>query len=74
MYFCMAMESGGRREFIFPQRAAKKYGIPPASMRRYIDELVESGYIEKQSMANLRQPNEYKFSPLWKTAHNTMIK
>ena len=66
MYLCMAMESGGQREFIFPQSAAKKYGIPPASMRRYIDELVTGGYIEKQSMANLRQPNEYRFSRVWK--------
>ena len=66
MYFCMAMESAGRREFTFPQKAAKKYGIPPASMRRHIDELVAGGYIEKQSMANLRQPNEYRFSMAWK--------
>ena len=66
MYLCMAMESAGRREFTFPQKAAKKYGIPPASMRRYIDELVARGYIEKQSMANLRQPNEYRFSMAWK--------
>ena len=72
MYFCMAMESAGKREFIFPQKAAKKYGIAPALMRRYIVELVERGYIEKQSMANLRQPNEYKFSQEWKILQRTL--
>lgn len=29
LYFCMAMESGGRKNFILPQKDAKKYGIAP---------------------------------------------
>lgn len=66
MYLCMAMESAGRKDFIFPQTAAKKYGFPPASMRRYIEELKKKGFITVQSMANLRQPNEYSFSLAWK--------
>lgn len=66
MYLCMALESGGRMNFIFPQAAAKKYGFPPASMRRYIKELQEKNLISVQSMANLRQPNEYSFSLVWK--------
>ena len=74
MYLCMTMESAGRKDFLFPQAVAKKYGFPPASMRRYIKELQESGYITVQSMANLRQPNEYSFSSTWKLNDNAKIK
>lgn len=66
LYLCMALESGGRREFIFPLTSAKKYGIAARSFRRYLTELVDMGFLEKQSMANLRQPNEYNFSFAWK--------
>ena len=66
MYLCMTMESGGRKDFIFPQTAGKKYGIASASMRRYIKELQENGFVSVQSMANLRLPNEYSFSTAWK--------
>lgn len=66
LFLCMSMESGGRREFTFPLSAAKKYGLPPRSFRRYVEELKQRGFIEKQSMANLRQPNEYRFSLAWK--------
>ncbi len=66
LYVNMAMESGGRRDFIFPRSAAKKYGVSPRSLLRYIDELAGAGFIEKASMANLRQPNEYRFSFIWK--------
>lgn len=66
LYLCMALESGGHREFLFPRTAAKKYGIPHRSMLRYVDELADSGFIEKTSLKNLRQPNEYKFSFRWK--------
>ena len=69
LYLCMALESGGKRAFIFPLSAAtKKYGLKPASFRRYIEELVKAGFIVRHSMANLRQPNEYEFSLSWKTA------
>lgn len=70
LYLCMTMESGGRRDFLFPLASAKKYGIPDASFRRYINELVNASLISKQSMANLRQPNEYSFSFEWK--HNNL--
>ena len=66
MYLCMALESGGRMDFKFPQMAAKKYGFAPASMRRYIKELEQKNFITVQSMANVRQPNEYRFSLVWK--------
>lgn len=66
LYLCMALESGGRREFIFPRTAAKKYGVKPRSLLRYIDELSDAGFIDKTSLRNLRQPNEYSFSFRWK--------
>lgn len=68
LYFCMAMESGGHREFIFPQSAARKYGISPSSLRRHIRELEKANYITVQSMKNLRLPNRYHFSLGWKEA------
>ena len=74
MYLCMALESGGRMDFTFPQATAKKYGFPPASMRRYIKELQEKHFISVQSMANLRQPNEYSFSLVWKQNNAPLIK
>ena len=68
-YLCMAMEAGPRREFLFPKRAAKKYGIPHSSLCRYIRELTAHGWIEVRSMQILRKPNEYRFSLLWKGIH-----
>lgn len=46
--------------------AAKKYGIPHSSLRRYIRELEAGGWIEVRSMKALRKPNEYRFSFVWK--------
>jgi len=66
LYFCMAMESGGKRQFIFPQSAAKKYGITPSSLRRHVKELEEAGLLKVYSMQTLRLPNEYEFSLRWK--------
>ena len=66
LYLCMTMESAGKRDFLFPLSAAKKYGIAKNSLTRQISELKEAGFIHVQSMANLRQPNEYSFSFEWK--------
>lgn len=66
LYLCMMMEAGGNKSFTLPQSAAKKYGVPSSSLRRYIDELVAAGFIIRRSMANLRKPNEYVFSVSWK--------
>lgn len=66
LYLCMALESGGRREFIFPLTSAKKYGIKRASFWRHVQELTDAGFIVRKSMANLRQPNEYAFNFSWK--------
>jgi hypothetical protein len=66
LYICMTMESGGRRAFVFPLAAAKKYGVASTSFRRYIEELEAKGFIEVHSNANLRQKNDYLFSLTWK--------
>ena len=68
LYFCMAMESGGKRCFQFPQAAARKYGIPPATLRRNIEKLIEAGMIKKESGKTVRQPNNYEFDFSWKAA------
>ena len=70
LYLCMCMESGGRKDFVFPLSAAKKYGISKNSLTRHIAELKKLGFIEVQSMKNLRLPNEYSFSFFWKQEAN----
>ncbi len=62
LYLCMAMESGGRREFIFPLSAAKKYGISSTCLRRQVDELEQSGFLRVECMKSLRVPNVYHFA------------
>ena len=67
LFLCMAMESGGRREFKFPKSSASKYGIPHRSFLRRLLELVESGFIMcKQNNRNIRQENVYAFCFDWK--------
>lgn len=65
-YFCMAMESGGKRDFIFPLTAAKKYGISKNSLVRHVCELAEAGFITVSSGKVVRQPNLYSFALAWK--------
>ena len=66
LYFCMAMESAGKRSFVFPQTAAKKYGIKPSSLRRHIDELEAGHFIKVYSGKPTREPNRYEFCLDWK--------
>lgn len=65
LYLSMAMESGGRRGFQFPLSAARKYGLPSTSLRRYVRELTEEGFLTVQSNRNLRAPNLYAFTSHW---------
>lgn len=68
LYLCTAMEAGGRRNFTFPQAAAKKYGIPARSMRRYLQELVTAGFVEVESSGRwTREHNQYLFCAKWKS-------
>ena len=39
------MESGGRKNFILPQKDAKKYGIALSSLRKHINELEAAHFI-----------------------------
>lgn len=65
-YFCMSMECAGRRNFIFPQKTAKKYKITPSSLRRHVDELEAKGFIKVFSGKAAREPNRYEFCYDWK--------
>lgn len=67
LYFCMAMESGGKRNFQLPTAAAQKYGIKPSSFWTYVRELEDKRFIVSRSNKHLRQPNDYSFSDGWKT-------
>ena len=67
LYICMAMESGGRREFKFPKSTAKKYGIPYQSYRGQLAELIKSGFVKcTESNWNIRKENVYAFDLEWK--------
>ena len=70
LHLCMSMEAGGKRDFQFPQRAFKKYGIATSSARRYIKELEKQGFITCSSGKCVRQPNNYSFSFMWKSSPN----
>lgn len=68
LYLCMAMDAGEKREFAFPHKAAKKYGISSSSFERWTEELIEAGFIEKIEDENfyLYTPNKYRFNFAWK--------
>jgi len=69
-YLCMAMESAGKIEYIFPRSAARKFGISDSSAERYIKELIRKGYITlKSSGRTVRQPNVYRFCFDWKQSN-----
>ena len=68
LYFCMAMDAGGKREFMFPAKSAKKYGIPQTSFDRFKAELISAGFIRlKEGGWTTREPNIYEFCLDWKT-------
>ena len=67
LYFCMAMESAGKRRFQFPTSTAGKYGIPTSSFWTYVQELSTGGFIEYRSNKHLRRANDYRFSEVWKS-------
>lgn len=66
LYLAMALESGGKREFVFPLKSAKKYGFAETTFRRKVKELKEGGFIHVDSGHNLRLPNHYSFIFDWK--------
>ena len=66
LYFRMAMESGGRKNLILPQKDAKKYGIAPSGLRKHINELKAARFIRVYSEKPTREPNRYEFCLSWK--------
>lgn len=67
LYMCMCNEAGGKREFTFPNRAIGKYHISVRSARRWIEELIDEGFIKRNSGKNTREANIYEFINDWKT-------
>ena len=55
LYLCMAMESGGRRHFLFPQAVGKKYGICPAGLWRGMAELEEKGFLKCEKAGKINR-------------------
>lgn len=66
IYFCMALESGGKRKFVFTKSSAAKYGICSKTLYRQIKELEEHKFITVSSGKNTRTPNEFEFCFEWK--------
>ena len=57
LYFRMAMESGKMDKFIFPQKAAKKYGIAPSRLRKHINEMESAHFVRVNSGKPAHEPN-----------------
>lgn len=67
LYLCACLESGGRRQFTFPARSMRKYGLSVRSGQRHISELVEKGFVSCVSSGKItRTDSEYEFSLQWK--------
>ncbi len=70
LYFCMCMESGGKRDVKFTHSQAKKYGISSTSFERAVKELQEKHFIElvRDGSGYRPQyaPNVYRFVFEWK--------
>lgn len=67
LYFRMAMESGGEREFTFPASSAERHHIPASSFERFKAELIDAGFIRiKESGRLTREKNVYEFVFDWK--------
>lgn len=69
LYFCIAMESGGKTETRFTHSAAKKYGISSTSYDRYLKELQQAGFVKLSGRTgNSRfSPNILAFAFDWKS-------
>ena len=66
LYICCAMEAAGSINFQIPASKAEQYGIPRKSLQRYMKELEEAGFIQKErSGKTTRTANDYSFSFRW---------
>lgn len=68
LYFCLAMESGGKNSVAFSRTTAEKYGIGKNPFARQIKELIEHGFIEIDIEGSYAQfkPTVYRFVYGWK--------
>lgn len=74
VFQCMALESGGHVEFVFPEATASKhYGISPATLRNAVRELIANNIISYASEKRERgKPVPYRFNHLaWRTDEKT---
>ena len=66
LYICCAMEAAGSINFQIPASKAEQYGIPRQSFVRYMKELEEAGFIQKErSGKSTRTASDYSFSFRW---------
>ena len=66
-YLCMVCYSKGKREFEFPRKCFKQFGIPHGTARAAIDALVEAKFIEREYSGKIaRENNKYRFVFGWK--------
>lgn len=66
LYVCCSMEAAGRINFQIPASKAEKYGIPRKSFQRYLQELIDAGFIQlNRSGKTTRTANDYSFYFDW---------
>lgn len=66
-YLCMVCYAKGRREFEFPRKCFKQFGIPHGTARASIDGLITAKFIEREYSGKImRDANKYRFSLGWK--------
>lgn len=66
LYICCAMEAAGSINFQIPASKAEQYGIPRQSFVRYMKELEEAGFVQKErSGKTTRTASDYSFSFRW---------
>lgn len=60
------MEAAGRINFQIPASKLEKYGIPRKSFQRYLQELIDAGFIQlNRSGKTTRTANDYSFCFDW---------
>lgn len=71
MYFYCLDRTSTSNYFTMPQAAMIKYGVDKKMGPKYLNELIEAGFIKKISSGkSIRQPNEYCFTFEWKDTEN----
>ena len=61
LYICCAMEAAGSINFQIPASKAEQYGIPRQSFVRYMKELEEAGFIQKERSGKIHPDSKRLF-------------